>query len=60
MENNRLTVKATLDLDANWASNHTPDELAEYLKLRLNHALGFRGFVKKVKTVKPKVALPEK
>ena len=56
MENNRLTVKATLDLDADWASNHTPDELAEYLKLRLNHALGFRGYVKKVKTVKPKAA----
>ena len=53
-DDNRLIAKVTLDLDGNWASNHTPEELADYLKVRLNHALGFRGHVKKVKTAKPK------
>lgn len=53
-DDNRLIAKVTLDLDGNWASNHTPEELADYLKVRLNHALGFRGHVKKVKAAKPK------
>ena len=48
MENDHITAKVTILLDKQWASNLEKDELAEYLKVRLNHALGFRGYVKKV------------
>ena len=48
MENDLLTAKVTILLDKKWASNLEKDELQEYLKVRLNHALGFRGYVKKV------------
>jgi hypothetical protein len=41
-------------LDEQWVTNHTPEELDDFLKVRLNHALGFRGFVKKVKADLPK------
>ncbi len=51
---NGLRAKVTIDLDEKWASNLTPEELADTLKYRLNHALGFRGSVKKVKTVPAK------
>ena len=48
MENDQMTAKVTILLDRKWASNLEQDELQEYLKIRLNHALGFRGYVKKV------------
>ena len=48
MENDLLTAKVTILLNKKWASNLEKDELQEYLKVRLNHALGFRGDVKKV------------
>ncbi len=54
MENNPITSKVTLILDGNWASNLTPEELTDTLTVRLDHALGFRGHVKKVKTDLPK------
>ncbi|UCC60147.1 MAG: hypothetical protein JSV02_10555 [Dehalococcoidia bacterium] len=54
MENKHIAVKVTLNLDEQWVNNHTPEELTDFLKVRLNHALGFRGYVKKVKTVQPK------
>ena len=54
MDNNHLVAKVTLNLDEKWAANLTPEELTEYVTTRLNHALGFRGHVKKLKTVRPK------
>ncbi len=54
MDNNHLVAKVTLNLDEKWADNLTPEELTEYITTRLNHALGFRGHVKKLKTVRPK------
>jgi len=50
MENSHIPAKVTLHLDAKWASNFEPQELSEYIKTRLDWALGFRGYVKKVKT----------
>jgi hypothetical protein len=54
MENNYIAAKVTLHLDEKWASNFETAELADYIKTRLEWALGFRGYVKKVKTVLPK------
>lgn len=54
MDNNQLVAKVTLNLDGKWAENLTPDELTDYITTRLNHALGFRGQVKKLRTVRPK------
>jgi hypothetical protein len=54
MEDNHLVAKVTLSLDGKWADNLTPEELTDYITTRLNHALGFRGQVKKLKTVRPK------
>lgn len=54
MDNNHIIAKVTLNLDEKWVSYLTPDELTDVLKVRLDHALGFRGHVKKVKTAIPK------
>lgn len=54
MENNHIPAKVTLNLDKKWASNYEPKELSEYLRTRMDWALGFRGYVKKVKPVLPK------
>ena len=54
MENGYVTAKVTLNLDEKWASNFEPAELSDYIKTRLEWALGFRGNVKKVKTTLPK------
>lgn len=54
MDKNYMSAKVTLNLDEKWASNFTPEELSDYIKTRLEWALGFRGNVKKVKPVFPK------
>ena len=43
-----IKFKATLQLDEKWASNHTTEELIEYIKERINSSLGFRGQIKKL------------
>ncbi|MFC1848033.1 hypothetical protein ACFLXV_01825 [Chloroflexota bacterium] len=48
MENDLFTAKVTILVDKKWASNLEKDELQEYFKIRLNHALRSRGYVKKV------------
>ncbi len=47
MSNKEVTLRVTLTLDEKWASHLTTDELAEYIKERLNSSLGFRGRVKR-------------
>lgn len=46
-----IRIKATLQLDEEWADNQTTEELVEYLKTRLNSSLGFRGQIKKLTLV---------
>ena len=46
MSNGQITFKMTLNLDENWASHLSKDELVEYLKARLNSSLGFRGQIR--------------
>ena len=53
-DKNQITFKVTLDLDKKWASHLTRDELAEYIKERLNSSLGFRGQVKRFRLVSDK------
>ncbi len=53
-DKNQITFKVTLDLDKKWASHLTRDELAEYIKERLNSSLGFRGQVKRFRLVRDK------
>jgi hypothetical protein len=47
MSNNEVTLRVTLRLDEKWASHLTREELAEYIKERLNSSLGFRGQVRR-------------
>ena len=54
MRNNEVTFRVTLTLDEKWASHQTRDELAEYIKERLNSSLGFRGQVKRFKLASDK------
>ncbi|UCG84559.1 MAG: hypothetical protein JSW38_07050, partial [Dehalococcoidia bacterium] len=42
---NQITFKVTLNLDANWASHASREQLVEYIRDRLNSSLGFRGQV---------------
>jgi len=54
MSNNKVTRRVTLELDEKWASHLTREELAEYIKERLNSSLGFRGQVKRFRLVSDK------
>ncbi len=47
MSNSEATLRVTLALDEKWASHLTREELAEYIRERLNSSLGFRGQVKR-------------
>jgi len=51
MSNNKVTLRVTLELDEKWASHLTREELAEYIKERLNSSLGFRGQVKRFRLI---------
>jgi hypothetical protein len=51
MSNDQITFKVTLNLDDNWASHLSEDELVKYLKERLNSSLGFRGQVERFSVV---------
>jgi len=46
-----MKFKATLQLDEKWASNHTTEDLIEYIKERINSSLGFRGQIKRLSVV---------
>ena len=52
MKPGEVKLRMTLKLDEKWASNFTQEELAEYLKDRLNSSLGFRGQVRRLSTAK--------
>ena len=54
MSNSEVTVRFTLSLDEKWASHLTREELAEYIKERLNSSLGFRGQVKRFRLLSDK------
>jgi hypothetical protein len=52
MNDNRITIKATIGIDKKWSKQMSEDELVEYIKARLNSSLGFRGAIEKFKIVK--------
>ena len=45
-----ITVKATLTVNREWASHMTPDEVSDYIRQRLNSAMGFR--MQKIKVLR--------
>jgi hypothetical protein len=51
MNNDQITLKMTLALDKKWASNHSQDDLIEFIEHSFNTTLGFRGEIKKVRVV---------
>jgi len=51
MSNKEVTLRVTLVLDEKWTSHLTREELAEYIKERLNSSLGFRGRVKRFRLI---------
>jgi len=46
-----IKFKATLKLDEKWADRQTTEQLIEYIKVKINSSLGFRGQVKKLSLV---------
>lgn len=54
MHDIEFTFEVTLELDEEWASNQTADELIEYIKDRIHNSLGFRGQIKRLRAVGPK------
>lgn len=52
MDDNQITFKITLELDGQWATNLSEDELLDYIRHRMNSSLGFRGQIKKFNVVK--------
>jgi hypothetical protein len=48
---NQITFRVTLNLDANWASHASREQLVEYIRDRLNSSLGFRGQVESFSVV---------
>ena len=49
MDNSEIKVRVTLKLDEKWASNLSREELIEFIKVKLENSLGFRGRVEEVK-----------
>ena len=48
----QLNLKVKLELDDQWVSHQTHEELLEYIRERMNSSLGFRGQVEMLKEVK--------
>ncbi len=55
MDQNDLKFKVTLELDEQWASNRTEDEIVEFIRDKLSNSLGFRARVKRFKVARSKV-----
>jgi len=53
MNDNRTTAKVTIKLDEKWANNLREEELKEFIKLRVDNSLGFRGQVENVRVSNP-------
>lgn len=51
MENARIRVTVTINLNEGWASNLSRDELVEFVRERINTSLGFRGQIKRLSVV---------
>jgi len=49
MNDNQPTAKVTIKLDGKWAHHLNEQELTEFIKLRVDNSLGFRGQVKNVR-----------
>ena len=43
----------TIKLDEKWANNLNEEELKEFIKLRVDNSLGFRGQVENVRVSNP-------
>lgn len=52
MNDNKITFKATINVDKKWSKHMSDEELIEYIQARLNSSLGFRGAIEKFKLVK--------
>lgn len=51
---NQIEFRVTMELEERWARNLGREELQEYLRIRLDRALGFRGRVKKIVALRVK------
>ncbi len=47
MKTKEVKFRVTLEIDEKWARGQTKEELVEYLEIRLNSSLGFKGAVQK-------------
>jgi hypothetical protein len=46
-----MTLKMTLALDEQWASNLSTEEILEFIQHSFNTCLGFRGEIRKLRPV---------
>ena len=52
MATKEIILKIVLSFDKRWAENLTADEISANVRGRLDHCLGFRGEVKKLRVIK--------
>lgn len=48
MGDRKMRMRLTLELEREWASQLSKEELADYIRHRLDTTLGFRGKVKRL------------
>ena len=53
MDNKHVTVNVTIEMNEEWASSLDREELKEYIKMRLDYAMGFRGRVHRIRLRNP-------
>lgn len=49
MNSKQTTAKVTLKLNEQWAGNLSKDQVTDYIKVKLQTAMGFRARVESVK-----------
>lgn len=52
MADNDMALRVTLELEEEWVKNHDTEEIIDNIQQRVNHSLGFRGRVKKLRIIK--------
>jgi len=49
MDSKHFTVNVAIEVNKEWASSLDREELKEYIKTRLDYAMGFRGQVSRIR-----------
>ena len=53
VDNKHVTVNVTITVNEDWASSLGSEKLEEYIKTRLDYAMGFRGRAHRIRLRNP-------